>query len=50
VPQPAPVGRRNSPFSIMYEVLSAVAATMWGVVDSMKGLTYQTWTPAASRT
>ena len=40
---------RVAPFSILLEILIAVAATFSGVIDSMKGRTYQTWTPAASR-
>lgn len=38
-----------SPFSIALEILVAVVATFFGVVDSWRGLTYQTWTPAKSR-
>lgn len=39
-----------SPFSVMLQILVAVVATFAGIVDSWKGATYQTWTPAASRT
>lgn len=38
-----------SPISIALEILVALVATFFGVVDSWRGLTYQTWTPAKSR-
>ena len=38
-----------SPFSVMLEILIALIATFYGVVDSWKGRTYQIWTPAQSR-
>jgi cellulose synthase/poly-beta-1,6-N-acetylglucosamine synthase-like glycosyltransferase len=40
---------RVSPFSVITQILLAVIATLVGIIDSTKGLTYQTWTPAQSR-
>ncbi|MBW4329906.1 glycosyltransferase [Stakelama sp. CBK3Z-3] len=38
-----------SPFSVVLQILVAVVATFFGITDSWKGNTYQTWTPAKSR-
>ncbi|GGO97097.1 MAG: histidine kinase [Sphingomonas sp.] len=38
-----------SPFSVGLQILVAVIATFFGIADSWKGATYQTWTPAQSR-
>lgn len=44
------LGRAGVPlFRGGYEVLLSIAATFYGVTDSFKGKTYQTWTPALSR-
>lgn len=37
------------PFAIVLEMIVAICATFIGVVDALRGRTYQTWTPAASR-
>ncbi|MPT47830.1 MAG: glycosyltransferase [Sphingobium sp.] len=36
-------------FSGLYQILVSIIATFLGVMDSLRGKTYQTWTPAASR-
>jgi len=42
--------RRNIPgLTAVVEILTSIGATFVGVVDSFRGQTYQTWTPAASR-
>ncbi|WP_340318234.1 glycosyltransferase [Rhizorhabdus argentea] len=38
-----------SPFSVLLQILFALIATFYGVLDSWRGQTYQTWTPAQSR-
>jgi len=38
-----------SPFSAVYEILRAMAATTIGVFEALLGKTYLTWSPAASR-
>ncbi|TCP36095.1 glycosyltransferase [Sphingomonas sp. BK235] len=44
------LGRAGAPvFSQSYEVLMSIAATFVGILDAQRGLTYQTWSPAASR-
>jgi len=40
---------RVKPFSVANELLIAVVATFLGIIDSVRGKTYQTWTPAQSR-
>ena len=37
------------PFALLVEILKSIIATFVGVVDSMRGKTYQTWEPAKSR-
>ncbi|WP_066548998.1 MULTISPECIES: glycosyltransferase [unclassified Sphingomonas] len=37
------------PFVTLTEVLKSIVATFYGIVDSLRGLTYQTWAPAKSR-
>jgi cellulose synthase/poly-beta-1,6-N-acetylglucosamine synthase-like glycosyltransferase len=36
-------------FRTIYHIVLGIAATFLGVVDALRGKTYQTWTPAASR-
>lgn len=41
--------RRLPPFVTGLEILKSIVATFYGIIDSLRGLTYQTWTPAKSR-
>ena len=41
--------RGVSPFAVIVPTLLAIVATFLGVFDSLRGKTYQTWTPANSR-
>lgn len=44
------LARAGTPLlSGIYEVILAIVATFFGVLDSFAGKTYQTWTPAVSR-
>lgn len=38
-----------APFSTILQITLAVYATFVGIIDSFRGLTYQTWAPAKSR-
>lgn len=38
-----------SPFNRLLEIVVALYATFIGIIDSWRGMTYQTWIPAASR-
>jgi len=43
-------GRMGVPvLGSLYEILLSITATFFGVVDSLRGRTYQTWAPAQSR-
>lgn len=43
-------GRFGLPvFSTLYELLSAILATAIGIIESLTGSSYQTWSPAKSR-
>jgi cellulose synthase/poly-beta-1,6-N-acetylglucosamine synthase-like glycosyltransferase len=37
------------PFHNGYQIVLSIIATFYGVIDSLRGKTYQTWAPAASR-
>ena len=37
------------PFSSAFAIAGAIVATFFGVMDALRGRTYQTWTPAQSR-
>ena len=37
------------PFSSAFAIAGAIVATFFGVMDAVRGRTYQTWTPAQSR-
>lgn len=37
------------PFHNIYQILLSIVATFYGVIDSLRGKTYQIWVPAASR-
>jgi len=44
------LGRAGFPLlGSLYQILLSIVATMLGVVDGLRGRTYQTWTPAVSR-
>ena len=44
------LGRLGAPlFGGLYQILLSVIATFLGILDSLRGKTYQTWAPAASR-
>lgn len=44
------LGRMGFPvFSVLYEIQLSIIATFIGVIDSLRGRTYQTWSPAKSR-
>lgn len=44
------LGMAGAPlFGGLYQILSSIVATFLGVIDSLAGKTYQTWTPALSR-
>jgi cellulose synthase/poly-beta-1,6-N-acetylglucosamine synthase-like glycosyltransferase len=40
---------RIRPFSTATEILFSITATFIGIIDSLRGRTYQTWAPAKSR-